>query len=77
MVSDDHPEPVLIGEYDSETAAAIERNALEAEGIQAWTTGELTSGMRAEAPGMVRLYVRPEDEQRARELIASFRDGDG
>lgn len=74
-MTEQHPEPVKIGEYASEIEAAIEKTALEAEGIRVWTTGELTSGMRAEAPGRVRLFVQEQDAERATKLLESFRDG--
>lgn len=66
--------PVMVGEFRTELEASFVVQKLEDHGVRAWTTGELTAGMRAEAPGWVRVLVRASDADRAREALG---DEDG
>ncbi|MEZ6241638.1 MAG: DUF2007 domain-containing protein [Phycisphaerales bacterium] len=66
MTKPDPNAPVEVGEFRSELEASFVVQQLEEAGIKAWTTGALTAGMRAEAPGFVRVYVRAVDAEAAR-----------
>ena len=57
----------------TEPEAAIIIDALECEGVIATAVGGLTSALRAEAPGEVRIIVRRADLERAREVMARYR----
>ena len=59
----------------TEPEAAIIIDALEHDGVDARAVGGLTSGLRAEAPGEVRILVRHGDVERARELLDKYRQG--
>jgi type III secretory pathway lipoprotein EscJ len=54
----------------TETEAAVILAALREAGIDAQTEGGLTSALRAEAPGEVRVLVRASDLPRAQKIIA-------
>ncbi len=69
-------EPVILASYANEAEAAVVVAALESRGIEAQTTGALTSGFRAEAPGGVQVLVRSGDVERAREVLRE-REGSG
>jgi len=69
-MSDD--DPVVLTTRPSETLAVLLVGALEQEGIRAMMAGQLTSGMRAEAPGQVRILVRSEDLEQARMVLEVF-----
>jgi len=64
--------PVPLTSVPTESEAIMIVGALEAEGMQATTIGGLTSGYRAEAPGMVHVLVHPANLARAREILAEI-----
>ena len=69
-MTQDHEAPVVVAAVPNEIAAGIVVGALEVEGIKARMVGEFVSGFRAEAPGNVKIVVRREDAERAREVLA-------
>lgn len=69
MSGSDPNAPVMVGEFRTELEASFIVQKLEDHGVRAWTTGELTAGMRAEAPGWVKVLVRAVDADRAREAL--------
>ncbi len=70
MSEHDPNAPVVVGEFESELAASFVVERLAEADVRAWTTGALTAGMRAEAPGRVRVLVRAVDAERARAALA-------
>ena len=67
-MADDPNQPVILTTANSVGVAALIAAALEDRGVEVTTTGELTSGFRAEAPGVVRILVRQADLERAQEV---------
>ena len=57
------------------SVAAMIVEALESDGVEARAVGGLTAGLRAEAPGEVRIMVRHGDVERGRALLAEYRQG--
>ena len=49
--------------------------ALKQGDVEAVAEGVLTSGFRAEAPGMIRILVRREDMDRAKTVLAEYEQG--
>lgn len=73
MTADDsQARPVLLTNVPNEQIAQLILNALQAEDIEAVTTGGLTAGFRAEAPGEVHIMVHERDLDRAKEVLVSF-----
>jgi hypothetical protein len=72
----EHPEPVVIGAYQTEFEANIVRNQLRSEGIPSEVLGGSLGGMRAEAPGLVEVLVPADQADRARALLEA-EGGDG
>ena len=72
-MTDDPNQPVVLASFANEADAAVAVAALEARGIQAHTTGALTSGFRAEAPGGVQVLVRRSELDRARDALGEMR----
>tara|TARA_E500000318_G_scaffold2060_1_gene2860 strand:- start:177124 stop:177375 length:252 start_codon:yes stop_codon:yes gene_type:complete len=70
----EHPEPVVIGAYQSEFEANIVSNMLRNEGVPCEVSGGMLGGMRAEAPGFVEVLVPAEFAERARALIEKHED---
>lgn len=68
-MADDPNQLAVLTTVPTETHAALIIAALDERGVQAQTTGELTSAFRAEAPGGVRIVVRQADLERAREAL--------
>jgi len=68
--------PVEVGEFRTELEASFVVQALAEAGIKAWTTGALTAGMRAEAPGFVKVLVRASDAAAAREALREDEAGE-
>ena len=68
-MTDDPNQPVVLASFANEADAAIAVAVLETRGIQAHTTGGLTSGFRAEAPGGVQVLVRRSELDRARDVL--------
>ena len=69
----DDPEVLVVVGTESEAAMIV--GALTAEDIKAVTEGELTSAMRAEVPGGVRILVLNRDLDRARQVLGEYRQG--
>ena len=67
--------PILVGEFQSELEASFVVDRLAEAGVQAWTTGALTAGMRAEAPGRVRVLVRAVDAGAAKAALSDNAEG--
>lgn len=61
---------VVLTTRPNEALAQLLVATLEAEGVRAEASGGLTAGFRAEAPGVVRVLVREEDLEHAREILA-------
>jgi len=72
-MSEQGDRPILVAEFPTKALAAIFVATLREEGIEAVTTGGMTAGFRAEAPGMVRVLVHEKDVVRARTLLEIFR----
>jgi len=61
-----------------EVEAQMMRSILESSGIDSMITGEstrLTHGFTVDGLAEVKILVREEDEERAREVIAAYREG--
>lgn len=71
-----HPEPIVIGAYQSEFEANIVQNMLRNEGIPCEVSGGMLGGMRAEAPGLVEVLVPADFEDKARALLAKHEESD-
>jgi hypothetical protein len=71
-MSESSHDPVVLTNVENETQAALIMAALEDAGVKAESTGGLTSGLRAEAPGDVHILVRPEDAKKAAEVLADL-----
>lgn len=74
-MSNEHPDPVVVGRFPTEFEAALIRNMLELEGILCEIVGAITAGFRAETPGMVQLLVPGEYAEHALQLVASEIEG--
>ncbi len=70
----DANDPVVLTRVPTEAEAAMIAAMLEGQGIDTQTSGELTSGFRAEAPGSVSVLVRQADLDRAREVLQEPRE---
>lgn len=66
--------PVRLTRVYYESEAAILMTALEARGIRANSTGGFTSGFRAEAPGMVEVWVDSKDLEEAKQVLEGIKD---
>jgi hypothetical protein len=75
-VTEDPNNPVILMSASSEMEAAPIVSALREEGIEVTTTGDLTSGFRAYAPGEVQLIVRQRDLEQARAAVERFEQND-
>ena len=79
-MADDPNQPVVLTTAPIEAQAALIVAALRDRGVEAQATGGLTTGFRAEAPGVTRILVRQADLERARqvwrEIKADFTGGD-
>ena len=71
MPPNDSP-PVVLTRVPSEMIASILVAGLQNEGIRAQFVGGLTSGFRAEAPGLVQILILGPDHPRARDLLAQW-----
>jgi hypothetical protein len=67
-----HPEPVTVGQYETEIQATFAANMLREAGIRCELLGGASSGFKAESPGYVRLLVSQKDEAQARMLLEEF-----
>ena len=66
---------VVLTRVPTEAEAAMIAAMLQDRGIDTYTSGELTSGFRAEAPGSVSVLVRLADLDRAREVLQHSSEG--
>jgi hypothetical protein len=73
MTTDPNNPEILIRVPNEVEAAAVVA-WLASEGIRALTSGAYTAGFRAEAPGDVRVLVKHEDLERAKQLLANRHD---
>ncbi|MBC8356706.1 MAG: DUF2007 domain-containing protein [Planctomycetes bacterium] len=73
MTSDPDSPTIVYSAANAIEAAAIV-TALEAEGIEATTTGSFTSGFQAEAPGEVKVVVRQSQADKARRTLDQLED---
>lgn len=71
-MADDPNEPVELASFTTEFQAATVARALEARGIKARVIGALTTGFRAEAPGVARVMVLRKDLERAKGELATM-----
>lgn len=71
MTTDPHAPQVLASLY-AETEAAMIVAALADHGVEASTTGGITAGFRAEAPGRVDIIVRQEQLEKAQQAYAQI-----
>ena len=69
-MSNEHPDPVVVGRYPTEFEAAIIKNMLVDAGIPSETAGGMTAGFRAETPGMVQVLVPGDRAEEALAMIA-------
>ncbi len=67
--------PVALTAVATEVEAGAIVTALGAYGIYAQTTGGFTAGFRAEAPGVVRIWVRQQDLEQARAALGEIEAG--
>jgi hypothetical protein len=68
---------VCVAKVQGEVAAQVLRSLLEASGIDSLLQGEairLTHGLTVDGIGEVKVMVRAEDEEAARELIAASQE---
>ena len=68
MTSDPNS-PTIVYSAENPIEAGAIVTALEAEGIEATTTGSYTSGFQAEAPGQVQVVVRQSQADKAHHVI--------
>ncbi len=73
-MSDESDELVVLQSVPSEAQANLIAAALERAGIEAALEGALTAAFRAEAPGEVKIIVRKNDLQKAKEALESYKD---
>ena len=76
-MSDDPNRVVVLTAAQTEAEGAMIVAALEAQGVQAQTTGALTSGFRAEAPGGVQVIVRYADLDQAQSVLRAIEKESG
>lgn len=72
-MSSDPAEPVVLSTHTTEFQAATLARALESRGIPARVIGALTTGFRAEAPGVAKVMVLQRDLERARAAVAAIK----
>ena len=73
-MSADPNSPKVVKSVPSEVEGAAIVASLAEHGIKASTTGDFTSGFRAEAPGWVEVVVKAEDFERAEKILAQLDD---
>ena len=67
---------VRLTEVLHEAEAGVLVAALETDGIQANSTGDLTSGFRAESPGTIEIWVHAKDLAKAQKVLAEINNGE-
>ena len=75
-MTDDHLHLEVLASVPSEIEASVIANVLKSQGITAVLTGVNTAMFRAEAPGEVKVMVRREDVDRARQILETRRSGE-
>lgn len=73
----DNEEPVVLADLPGEIEAQLIVAALEEQGIEAFKSGGYASDFRVGVPGHVKILVRPEDLDRAKEAFSHLRDEQG
>ena len=73
-MSTDPESPKVVKSVPSEIEGAAIVATLADHGIKASTTGDFTSGFRAEAPGWVEVVVKAEDFERAEKILSTHLD---
>jgi hypothetical protein len=63
----------ILAAVSNEVEAAAIVGALQEKGIHAVATGGYISGFKAEAPGEVRILVRHQEAERARQMLDQIR----
>lgn len=76
-MSTDPNEPVELVSRPNEMLAALVVATLAEHGIEAQTTGALTSGFRTEVPGAVSVLVRRSELQRAQQILEEIEGSSG
>jgi len=71
MMTNESNDLVVLQSVPSEAQANLIAAALERAGIEAAIEGALTAACRAEAPGEVKIIVRKNDLQKARDTLES------
>ena len=80
MAGDPNVELIEVYKAQGEMDAQVIRSVLESDGIDSMLSGEsvrLTHGLTVDGLAEVRILVREEDEERAREVISAFLEKDG
>lgn len=72
-----HDDAVVVEKFTSRMEAELAAGLLEAEGIQAFVSADDAGGAYPQLQYLrgVELIVFPEDEERAREILAEWRQG--
>lgn len=76
-MSNDPNAAVILVTLNTEVEAQLLVGQLEAEDIEAQSSGALTAGFRAEAPGGVQVLVRQADLEKAQAVLEAFRAESG
>ena len=63
---------VVLATFPDEALAQMLAEALEEEDIEAMVEGGVTSGFRAEAPGMVNVLIKERDSDNARSVFEDW-----
>jgi hypothetical protein len=77
LMADSLTSPCLLLSVATEAEAAGIATALAEYGIEAMTTGGVTAGFKAEAPGSVQILVRAADFEQAKRALAEIRADEG
>jgi hypothetical protein len=76
-MGDQSSSPRLLLSVATEAEAAGIVTALAEYGIEALTTGGVTAGFKAEAPGSVQILVRSADLEQAQQALAEIQKDEG
>ena len=71
-MTDDPNRVVVLTTASTEAQGEMIVAALEAQGVQGQTTGALTSGLRAEAPGGMQVIVLHGDLEQAQSVLQAI-----
>lgn len=72
---EDPNKPVVLTTRPTEARAALIVAALDEHGVKAEATGGFSAGLRAAAPGEVRILVRACDLEKARDALREIESG--